>query len=100
MTKRFTLETECNHIGLPVANVIRDNLTGKKGYSVHDMVDFANEIYEEVQHLKEKGLENNCDNCIYSKAIYADVECRKIGLTNYKFNCDAFERERKGVETR
>ena len=57
MTKRFTLETEYNHIGLPVANVIQDNLTGKKGYSVTDMIDFANEIYEEIQKLKEEKKE-------------------------------------------
>lgn len=49
-----------------------------------------------IKELEQKVLENNCDNCIYSKAIYADVECRKIGLTNYKFNCDGFEREHKG----
>lgn len=54
MTKRFTLETEYNYIGLPVAKVIQDNLTGKKGYSIHDMIDFANEIYEEIQELKEE----------------------------------------------
>ena len=54
MSKRFTLETKYNKLGLPIANIIKDNLTGKEGYSVTDLCDFCNEINEEIQNLKEE----------------------------------------------
>ena len=54
MSKRFTLETKYNKLGLPTVNIIKDNLTGKEGYSVTDLCDFCNEINEEIQNLKEE----------------------------------------------
>ena len=48
-------------------------------------------LAKETEQLKKQLMENNCDNCKYSKAIYADVECRKKGLTEWKYNCDEFK---------
>ena len=48
-------------------------------------------LQKENEQLKQQLLENTCDNCIYSKAIYADVECRKKGLTKWECNCDDFK---------
>ena len=55
------------------------------------LIQQLNELEKENEELKKQLMENNCDNCKYSKAIYADVECRKKGLTEWKYDCDEFE---------
>ena len=57
---------------------------------------YHNQDYrKENEQLKTQLMENNCDNCKYSKSIYADVECRKKGLTEWKYNCDEFKGDRE-----
>ena len=92
--KRITNEVVLKDGGQPIAEII----SYEDAWLLRDIL---NELHEENKALKkenkelEKQLwENNCDNCKYSKAIYADVECRKKGLTKWKFDCDEFKRDR------
>ena len=105
MTKRFTLR--CEKLGKYWNMGIADSQTkepfDESLYEFHptsfqdskdemeDLCQLLNELNDENEQLKQQLMENTCDNCIYSKAIYADVECRKKGLTEWKMNCDEFK---------
>ena len=90
--KRFRLGYVCGDYGLIDNDEWIDlhSMSENSEKNVKLCINKMNELAEENEKLRTQVMENNCDNCKYSKAIYADVECRKKGLTEWKYNCDEF----------
>ena len=102
MTKRFTVDSDgkywdkienkyvtIDHLFRLVESLEKENEQLKQDATklIYSNADYR----KENEQLKQQLLENNCDNCKHSKAIYVDVECRKKGFIEWRMNCADFK---------